>query len=530
MDKETFDKELRETAVYAIRYASDFYGAKGKETYNKLYQVKPKDFINKCYEGFKLGQDKIVANLLVIEDELKSKKSYLKEAQKGKHKRDIYKDPECHKLENEISELEMQRKAFHDIAGVIVWTIFLQERTDIKSFVRNDGGSGYLRDRNIDSVIEVAKKLNEDPNKFTLINDITPSLHVGDLVTVGGGSIVISEVKEETDISNLVSKIVHGTLDGEEVDIEAMKELHKKSPKHGFRQLKRYMDQIISFMHLKKYLETEEGYDPNFKNDKKAVTIWTYDKTYDDFIDFALDQMSKGEEDFVHIPFDCCVVGMFKESYGSEFVQRMDFKHYLYHESVIPSDQCEYLTTGLKFTKENPPELFKYQKMFTIYDLRQKMVSTVTPLFSTLKEKHVLDLLTRKISVYIYFDPDRFFAMCEERGLKPKWLLDKDMKGTPKEYLPSFDGRYLRIGEEENNFIFGYGLFFKIIFDFQFGYNLIDQMKEDLWRRSHPKLGKIRHFIYLRKKRLMIFSYYHGRRLLGKIGIKLHGKKTTNKN
>jgi hypothetical protein len=273
MKKEIFKKELTESTVYATHYGVDFYDIKKEKDFYKVN--KAKDFINKCYEGFKLAQDKIITNILIIEDELKIKNDLLNKIRKGKHRKETFKDSNYFELKKEIDELQIQKMAFQDVAGYIVWTIFLQEKTHIKSFFRTDGGSGYLKDRNIDSLIKVAKKLNEDPNKFTLINDITPSLHVGDLITVGDGTINITEVKQESVVNNLISKTVINTLEKKEVDKKTLEELYKKSPKHGFNQLKRFMNQLISFNYSKEYIKNDTGYDQNFKMNKRAINILT---------------------------------------------------------------------------------------------------------------------------------------------------------------------------------------------------------------------------------------------------------------
>ena len=158
-----FEGEITEAARYALRYASDFYDVKEAKDFDSLFQINSRDFLNKCYEGYKISQDIIVRNILSIENELKVKQKELTNFKKGKHHKELYRDPVYKRLVENETQLRIQRAAFHEVANSIVWTVLLQERTHVKSFIQPGGGSGYLRDRNIDSVIAVAKNHNENP-------------------------------------------------------------------------------------------------------------------------------------------------------------------------------------------------------------------------------------------------------------------------------------------------------------------------------------------------------------------------------
>jgi len=521
MDKIKFRYELEKIIIYANRHASDFYGLKDKKTFNKIFSIPVDDFIYKCYEGFKLAQDKIIDNLLIIEEELreadKAKRIYIK----GKHKKDFENKIEYKKLEDQIGELKKQKYSFHDIANVIVWTIFRQQGTYVRSFLREDGGSGYLKDRDIESLIAVAKEMNKAKDTFALINDITSCLHSGDIIAVSKGSFRVVEVKRDSPVNNLVSRIISRAIEDEKIDMEALKELHKQSPKHGIRQIKRYMDQIISISAANRYMETDKIYDPYLKKEKSAINILTKDVDYTQIIDLALDELTKGERQYLILPFDCCIVGLFKKGNSeSEYVRQMNFKHELYHSLVERWDKCQYGNwENIKFSENNPPEFIKYQG-FKIYLLAQKMtIGGYLPLFLTLKEKHIIDLLTDKIGIYIYFDQDRFFKMCRERGLYPEWVDVEEYKkgesGGGRDYLPSFNGKYLKMSGGRNkkiSFFLGYGMFFRMVYNFQSGYNVIDQIKENIWIRSHPKLSNIRDraYFYCHRKYLQLMFFSRG--------------------
>lgn len=520
-----FEGEITEAARYALRYASDFYDVKEAKDFDSLFQINSRDFLNKCYEGYKISQDIIVRNILSIENELKVKQKELTNFKKGKHHKELYRDPVYKRLVENETQLRIQRAAFHEVANSIVWTVLLQERTHVKSFIQPGGGSGYLRDRNIDSVIAVAKNHNENPNKFTLICDITSCLHVGDLLTVGNGKLTITEVKDKGQVNDLVSEIIHGSLKKMSVNIDAIKKLKLVSPKHGFKQVERNFNQLRNFFSTKEYIQTDETFDSYFQEYRKAITIFTEDKNYSDLVETGLDELYKSDKSYLILPSDCCIIGLFKRKEDeSGFVRRMDFRHHLYHWTKEPYEKCQYLDPHkAKFSKEDPPEFVKYHEL-PIHSFKEKIfVPTHPPIFFVLKEKYAVDLLIDKIDIYIYFDYQRFFEMCKERGLNPRWLSVSDLaKGENKNstsYLPDFDGKYLEIADTSNKSksTFGYGLLYRILFEFQWGYNVIDQFKEQLWIDSHPIWNEIRTRVRLKIRYLRLKWYIYKKYVLSYI-------------
>jgi len=512
MNKDQFAKEIAEATRYALRYASDFYNVKETKDFDKLFQINSRDFLNKCYEGYKIAQDIIIRSILSIEDELEAKQKEVTNFKKGKHRKELRRDPIYKGLVENETQLRIQRAAFHEVANSIVWTVLLQERTHVKSFIQPDGGSGYLHDRNIDSVIAVAQGHNENPNTFTLVCDITSCLHVGDLLTVGDGKLTITEVKDKGQVNDLVSEIVHGSLKKTGVNIDAIKELKLISPKHGFKQVKRNFNQLRNFFSTKEYIQTDKTFDSYFQEYRRAITIFIEDKNYPDLVEAGLDELYKSDKSYLILPSDCCIVGLFRRKEDeSEFVRRMNFRHHLYHWTKEPYEKCQYLDLHkAKFSKEDLPEFVKYHEL-PIHSFKEKIfVPTHPPIFFVLKEKYAVDLLTDKIDIYIYFDYQRFFEMCKKRNLNPRWLGASDlMKGKNKNstsYLPDFDGKYLEIADASNKSksTFGYGLLYRILFEFQWGYNVIDQFKEQLWIDSHPILNEIRTRVRLKIRHLQL--------------------------
>jgi len=192
-DAET-EAELRDAVRLAKSYAADSFRAEGIENFSTL----PREtFIARCHEGFHLAQERILKNVLPLQQKLKLLRTDIRKQSKGKKKTEIQRDEAIQKLHKEEARLLTIEKAFRRVADTIAWQILRFNRVLMRSTHTGHDGGGYLSDSNIASAVEATAQLRK-PGEFYLINDLTLCLGAGagDLTWVKiDQSIAFAELK-----------------------------------------------------------------------------------------------------------------------------------------------------------------------------------------------------------------------------------------------------------------------------------------------------------------------------------------------
>ncbi|MBI3366000.1 MAG: hypothetical protein HY033_13985 [Ignavibacteriae bacterium] len=329
----------------------------------------------------------------------------------------------------------------------------------------------------------MADEINTDENSFALINDITSILGVGDLLIAQNGMRELVEVKEGK-INALIAKLFE---ENKQDDPAAIDELSKIHGPYIADQIKRFGKQKQTMDAVIDYIKTGTGKDLIYGVYKNKYEVKTPTDGFNKLVHAAIDRFYVDRRSLL-VPLDCCWVGIFDKTGISEQVRIWDFMHYLYHTLTKPWDQCDYLKPKEQqnFTKNNPPEFFVYS-ITPIYLIKNKVRTfSHQPLFLTLKSKYAIDLMVDKFGLYVYFDVDNFAALSAQQGLQIRWLtqsqMDKFNSGERIRnlVLPRFNGRYLQLEYNNNSCVFSYGHLYRLIYEFQSGYSLVEQIKEFL--------------------------------------------------
>ncbi|HCX38867.1 MAG TPA: hypothetical protein DHS36_01210 [Candidatus Veblenbacteria bacterium] len=521
MSDADFKKLLEVLIPLVSSHAVDAFQLHNFKDFQKFIRTRgTKEFTNKCYEGFKIAQESIVKNLLVIESEIETYKEKLSFYKKGKKIKQLSKDKQYIELVNSLNKLILQRATIHEVANVIVWTIYLEDRTVIKSFIQKDGNSGYLKDRNIESLVEYANKQNQKEGKFALIHDITSTLNIGDLTIVEGGGRTIAEMKSGGRVEEIISTVLDKLSNQEnklsKSDVELLEPLYFEFGKAGLQQLKRSVKQLYKMSNVVNYEKTGKMMDEDLKREKRIVEILEPDKDFGMLINLALEDLYNSQKEYIVIPLDTYIVGIFRRKINeSESSNKMNFRHYVYHLTEKPWEKCDYINLA-DFPPDRPIEYILYHD-FRIYSLRDKVFfPTHRPIFSILKSRYAIELIMGNVDIYIYFDHDRFVEMCKEKKLPVRWQSKKEILKESKDHsfisnFPLFKGNLLSVGPPDNEMTMGYGILFRMIYEFQSGYNVIDQMKEGRWINKYTKLSearlRLRRFIENTKRMLLRLFY-----------------------
>ncbi len=482
MNTEKFTSQLQNILPLILTHGSDFYQLTEENFEQKIKEIPHKEFLNKCHEGFKLAQKQIVDALLELEGETISINKELKDFVRI-NPRHPQKLPEYKVIKEKIKAVEFQKSCFREAANVIAWNLLGFDHPNIKMFAKPDMHQGHLSEQNLESVLVTAEEINEDENSFALLNDITSILGVGDLLVAQGGNIELVEVKEGK-INILISKLFEENLQD---DLEIVNELVKIHGHHVVSQIKRFGKQRETMDAVIDYMNTGSGKDFVYGVYKNKYEVKTATDGYNKLLHSAIGQFYSDRKPLL-VPVDFGWFGIFDRTGQSEQVRAWDFQHYLYHTMTKPWEDCHYLKTKeeLKFTRDNPPEFFIYSRT-PIHLVKNKVqVLSHQPLYLTLKSEYAIDLLMGKFGLYVYFDVDQFMQLCREAGLQTSWLtqsqLDKfnaDSK-IKNLYLPKFQDKYLQLDFECNTSIFSYGYLYRLIYEFQSGLSLAEQIKEVL--------------------------------------------------
>src|SRR4051812_13593969 len=103
-----------------MSYAADSFRAEGIEDFSTL----PREtFVARCHEGFHLAQERILNNVLPLQQRLKSLRADIQEQSKGKKKTEIQRDETLQKFHKETARLLTIEKAFRRVADTLAWQV-----------------------------------------------------------------------------------------------------------------------------------------------------------------------------------------------------------------------------------------------------------------------------------------------------------------------------------------------------------------------------------------------------------------------
>ncbi len=484
MNRLRFKKELETVIPLVLSYAADYYNLQQYESPEEaLKKIGRTKFLNKCHKGFKIAQDRIVNGLLEIERESKPYKKKLKELKNKQKLSEIRKQKPFKDITKKIKQLKFQKAVFEELANVIVWTIFKMERIEIKSFMQPDMHHKSLLEGNIKSLIETAQYYNRDRNKFALITDITSCISMGDLIILDTekNTLALVEVKE-----GKVNDLILETLRNKDLSI-AEKHLFNlqdnKSRKKFLMQFKRVLEQHEKSSSALAYPKSGTGKDLFTGLTKKIIETNIVEDQFVPALFEALQKLyTKSKKSEIYFSFDSGLVAVIREP---TIARKWDFQHFIQHTILESKSDCPY-------TKYKPVAAaletsvvrnhFKKLQAIPLYNPRNKVFSpTHVPIFFNLPQKQAVDLLTDALGIYIYFDPERFFDLCQKNGLQPSWSDYEAVIQGESKYVRSsifrLGNKSLTFLVKKKQFQFTYGFLFRIVYEFQTADSVIKQLK-----------------------------------------------------
>ncbi len=429
IDKElqAFEEKIKEIFFYSSRYGvyTMFKGEKPP-----LDGFDRKQLNRHCLDGFKIAQTKIVDELRALQ--IKSKQ-YQEDIKQAKRVRD--KEVE-NTLTKELSILNYQSDIFRNLADTIAWQMLNGNHYFLRRLYTHETGEKDLLDKSFDYVIDFSNKINENPDAFCLINDITNNIQLGDCLIVDEEGIKITEIKSgETNFKALNIIKDNELTEGEFVEEELKDDFDEKF----IKQLKRMLAQNAKTERASKIIQTNKGNDPKYKDTRVYITESDIEiETYHSSLVNLINQLD--EKDWA---YDCVEA--------------------IVHIGVYKNDWRLYGQFSMK----------ELCDPFPFIDLMaSRGIAICEPVFlMPIGDDKIIDIVLGRIKIYIGIDVEKFIEFSNFLGIKASWSSSKELhkyldssKYNPKE-IYSFNNKGVKIEINAQELFLGQGFFSKMIFD-----------------------------------------------------------------
>jgi hypothetical protein len=373
---------LREIADLAFSYGYDNSSIDFSKAANPD-DIPKKEFIHACHEGYKLAQHKLIDEVIFYQELELKKKPKLKEARRERNKEleeSIFKD---------LKIIEQRLNTLSHIADGIAWQLIGGQIHIAKRFFLQEKGQKRLKESNI----EVAEEINQDPDNFALISDITNSIQIGDLLVVSKGVIGMMELKQgkvNEQISEFLENLEEQNKTIEDVDIQ--EDFDKKTAK----QLKRVVRQKERMRQVTDLIKNDEGPDPNTGKHLKINTP-VYNTEY---FHENLEKMHQKLENKIwayDVIEGCIHIGIYK----GKGLAMAPFAI----KKIISNDTDNFIIVNWMSIVSNISE----------------------PIFAKpLDPNFIIDILTDKVKVIFGINFDMVIELFNKLGLKSEWISEKN--------------------------------------------------------------------------------------------------------
>lgn len=193
------------------------------------------EFLGLANEGIKKAQSILLDKLRTNLKEQETLNKDLKDLRRIKSKDKEKIDP----IKEKLKFKQWQETNYRGLVNAIVWQLFGGHREIIARFHLEQGGSKSLSGEGFEATIQAAEAINKDPLKFALIADLTPNIHVGDLVILTKKGIELREVK-----TGIINKQALDLLKFYEVNnIDPSERVELMNESHFKNQLRRMLKQ-----------------------------------------------------------------------------------------------------------------------------------------------------------------------------------------------------------------------------------------------------------------------------------------------
>lgn len=425
-------KILKEIADLAFSYGYDNSGIDFTKITSpeEIPKEKKTDFIRACHKGYKLAQLKLIDEVIIYQELELNKKPKLKEARRQRN-RELEES-----ISNDLKIIEQRLNTLSHIADGLAWQLIGGQIHIAKRFFLQEKGQKRLKESNIEHAIEVAEEINQDPDNFALISDLTNSIQIGDLLVRSKGMIGMMELKQgkvNEQISEFLENLNEQNKSIEDANIR--EDFDKKTAK----QLKRVVRQKERMRQVTDIIKNDEGLDPATGRHLKINTpVYNTEYFHENLEKMHLELENKiWAYDVIE---GCIHIGMYKD----KGLAMAPFAI----KQIISNDTDNYI----------------------IVDWMSIVSNVSEPIFAKpLDPNFIIDILTGKVKVIFGINFDMVIELFNKLGLKSEWISEKNtMKFKQKhgsQILFELNKRAIKMTTDDQEIYFGGGLISKIIYD-----------------------------------------------------------------
>ena len=398
-------------------------------------ETKSEEFFKKVHEGWKIAQDNIVDELILIEETRKENKKHLKKANIKKD--EILKQ----KYITENKNIDFNEHTLRKLADSIAWQI-LRENHIVRRFCTSDNLQA-IQPSNLRREKKFVDSYNESkPLSFALLSDITSFIQIGDALIFNyeNNTIAVVELKD-----GKINETVREAVDNFYKIGGCKRYLHFFKEEHGekaLEQFKRMMKQDLKGSRLAHVLNEGEGVDPI--------------------------------GDKIKIPDP-----VFPTEYFDEYIVQLLMKVDTVNYSLGCVDSCLYI--GAYSSKYPCPSIaFKLcmegqGNNYPICDFRSILFQQVviSPFILPLPKEQIFDLIFGRKLIFFCLNFDEWMKLGEEFGLNIEWVTRKNssrinQKLSSLHRLFEFDNRIIQVSYGEHSLYLGGGQLTRIFFEFMY--------------------------------------------------------------
>lgn len=415
-------------------------------------KTKKANFVKFVHEGYRLGQDLLIQELIENEKESRDLKTKQKDFRRNKRRE------EAKKIDHELNKLKYQEYVLRNLADSLAWLLMQGQHWVARRWFSGSTNRPSLLNSNIESLHVAAEHYYKDnPNGFALYTDLTSFIDIADLIIVTEDlKLQPVEVKEGVkagEVLNFIDKV----MESEEFKPEDMGIEKLENPKKFFDQVERTVKQMSKGSRLTKLLSEEKGPDP-FTGQPTVIGEVTEPLRF----------------------YHEVVYNMFKELETSIWSYQIieGIIHIgMYREGALPVSTQLFKETVSLQTKEEYP-----------------IISYTSQLRSPIKEPifqkpygldNVMDLVLGKTKMLLFVDLDALIQLFETRGVNARWLTRKEtqkIKETGERFTTPFEykNRAISVGKKEYSLILGDAFLSRLMYDSLLPESLVEMYREKL--------------------------------------------------
>lgn len=432
-----------------VRLIHDYFHAYGLRKTGELIQShdemvammsdpkKKHDFIKYVHEGFRLGQDLLIEELIQNEKSSKNLKEEQKESRRNGNKE------RQRELDFEIKKLEYMEAVLRNLADSLAWSLMNGQHWIARRWYSGSRSRPSLLNSNIESLhIAAASYYKQHPNGFVLYSDLTSFVDIGDLMVVTEeGKLKSVEVKEGSK-SKEVFKFMDMVRDSKDLKPEDMGLEKHDNPMKFLDQVERTLRQIQKGSRLTNLIQNEKGPDP-----------FTGHQT-------TIGEISKPLEFYHDVIF-----GMFQELETSIWSHRTI-------EGIVYVGM--YRDTAIR-ESTNTFESFistKFEEKFPVMPYNSQLFAPIKePIFQKpYGTDNIMNIVLGKVRMLVCVDLNKLLELFNSNGIEAKWMSRKETQKAketggklPKPF--EFEKQAISVIKDGRKLILGDGFLSRLVYD-----------------------------------------------------------------